>query len=130
MLGRTPPTTIRRAVTQAQVRRLALALPEVRASSHFSRPDFRVRNRIFATLPPDGRTLVLRLTPANVHALIAADAATFSNAWRGRWLGIKLDRVPLEMLRELLFDAWRIVAPKRLSASYASGPGPHRKATR
>jgi hypothetical protein len=98
------------------VRRLALALPEAIESSHFARPDFRVRNKIFATLPPGGETVVVRLAPANVDALVSADQATFWDEWRGRWLGIRLDRVALPVFRDLLADAWRTVAPKRLAA--------------
>ena len=107
----------RRRITPALVRRLALALPETIESSHLSRPDFRVRNKIFATLPPDGQTVVLRLAPANVDALISADPTAFWNEWRGRWLGIRLDRVALPVLRDLIADAWRTVAPKRLVAA-------------
>jgi hypothetical protein len=99
------------------VRRLALALPEAVERSHFARPDFRVHNKIFATLPPDGHTVVLRLAPANVDALVSANPATFWNEWRGRWLGIRLDRIALPLLRDLLLDAWRTVAPKRLAAA-------------
>src|SRR5438445_9123956 len=107
----------RRRITPALVRRLALALPEAVERSHFSRPDFRVHNKIFATLPPDGQTVVLRLAPANVDALISADPTAFWNEWRGRWLGIRLDRVALPVLRDLIADAWRTVAPKRLVAT-------------
>jgi hypothetical protein len=107
----------RRRITPALVRRLALALPEAFESSHFSRPDFRVHNRIFATLPPDGHTVVLRLAPADVDALVSADQDTFWDEWRGRWLGIQLRRVALPVLRDLIADAWRTVAPKRLIAA-------------
>ncbi len=106
----------RRRITPALVRRLALALPEVVESSHFSRPDFRVHNRIFATLPPAGQTVVLRLAPANVDTLISADPVAFWDEWRGRWLGVRLNRIALPVLRDLIADAWRTVAPKRLGA--------------
>src|SRR6266404_6597011 len=100
-------------ITPALVRRLALALPEAFESSHFSRPDFRVHNKIFATLPPDGETVVLRLAPANVDTLISADPVAFWDEWRGRWLGVRLNRIALPVLRDLMADAWRTVAPKR-----------------
>jgi len=106
----------RQRITTALVRRLALALPEAFESSHFSRPDFRVHNKIFATLPSDGKTVVLRLAPANVEALISVDPVAFWNEWRGRWLGVRLDRIALPVLRDLIADAWRTVAPKRLGA--------------
>ncbi len=63
----------RRPIQHAEVRRLALALPEATEGSHFDRADFRVRNKIFASLPPDGRTVSLKATPANLDALVAAD---------------------------------------------------------
>jgi len=104
-------------LTHALVRRLALALPEVVERSHFARPDFRVRNKIFATLPPYPRTVVLKSLPANVDALVASDSTAFWDEWRGRWLGVDLDRVPLPLLRSLVGDAWRAAAPKRLAAT-------------
>jgi hypothetical protein len=110
----------RRRITHSVVRRLALGLPEVVESSHLDRPDFRVRNRIFATLPPDNRAVILKSVPANVDALVSSDSKTFWNEWRGRWVGIRLDRVTLPFLRELIADAWRAAAPKRLSATLRS----------
>ena len=103
-----------RRITKGVVRRLALALPEAVESAHFATVDFRVRNKIFAALPKEG-TVVLRTTPANLDALISADAEMFRNAWRGRWVSVALDGVTVRMLRDLLADSWRLVAPKRLA---------------
>ena len=114
--------TSRRA-TSATVRRIALELPETVERSHFDRPDFRVGSKIFATLPKDPRFAVLKSRPANVDALVAADPATFSDEWRGRWVGIRLDRVAPSLLRELIMDAWRLVAPRRLAIPASSPRG-------
>ena len=110
----------RRRVTLRVVRRLALALPEAVESSHFDVPDFRVRNKIFAALPVDRGLVVVKTTPANLDALVRAERATFSDEWRGRWLGIRLDRVSLPMVRELLAESYRLAAPKRLAATVKS----------
>ena len=110
--------TRRRTITPATVRRLALAFPEATAGAHFHRPDFRVRNKIFAALPDGGRIVGLKSTPSNVDALVSADAVTFTDLWRGRWVGVRLDRVSLPVLRELIGDAWCLAAPKRLAASW------------
>jgi hypothetical protein len=59
----------------------------------------------------------LKATPENVDALVAADPETFRNAWGGRWLGVRLDRVKLAMLRRLMADAWALAAPARKAAS-------------
>ena len=73
-------------------------------------------------LPPDRGAVILKSLPANVDALVSSDSATFWNEWRGRWVGIRLDHVTLPMLRELIADAWRVAAPKRLAASLKGSP--------
>jgi hypothetical protein len=113
----------RQSISPAVVRRLALALPEVVEASHFDQPDFRVRNRIFATLPKDGLTVCLKITPVNLDALVSTDAATFRDVWRGRWVAVRLDRVTQSMLRDLLVDAWQLVAPKRMAAAFRPSDG-------
>lgn len=40
-----------------QARRFALSLPEATEEPHFDKASFRVRGRIFATVPPDGQHL-------------------------------------------------------------------------
>jgi hypothetical protein len=94
---------------------MALALPDVVEAEHFAQPDFRVRNRIFATLPKERDAVCLKTTPINLDSLVSADSLTFRNEWRGRWLRVRLDRIGATMLEELLVDAWTLVAPKRLT---------------
>jgi len=108
----------RKSLTQDHVRRLALALPEANEASHQGHPDFRVRNKIFATLPPDGRTAVLKITPADLDDLIQSDTETFRDIWDGRWLSVNLDRVAPEVFYKLLVDSWRLTAPKTLVGAY------------
>ena len=62
-------------------KKLALALPEATEKSHFQKPDFRVRNRIFMTLPLTGRA-VLKLTPDQQEVPYLAEPAKFT-AGRG-----------------------------------------------
>jgi len=72
-------------MTAAQFRRLALSLPETVESSHFSHPDFRVRNRVFATLGyPDPRYGMVRLTPEHQKELVRAAPESFRPA-AGAW---------------------------------------------
>ena len=72
-------------MTAAQFRRLALGLPEAVESSHFSHPDFRVRNRVFATLGyPDERHGALMLSPEDQKPLCAAEPEVFTPA-KGAW---------------------------------------------
>jgi hypothetical protein len=72
-------------MTAAQFRRLALSLPEAVENSHVNHPDFRVRNRIFATLGyPDPRYGMVKLTPEQQKKLLRAAPETFRPA-AGAW---------------------------------------------
>jgi hypothetical protein len=66
-------------------RRAALALPGAVESAHMNHPDFRVGNRIFATLGyPDGSWGMVKLPPEEQHRLIEAMPETFKPA-AGAW---------------------------------------------
>lgn len=105
-------------IDQARAREIALSLPETHESSHRGRPDLRVANKIFATLPPDGRTINIKVTPTNLDALVTADAETYRDVWGGTWVGVELARVDAATVRGLLEDAWRLVAPSRSIAEF------------
>ncbi len=96
----------------SDVRRIALALPGTSEGSHMGHADLRVRNKIFAGIPNDGRSVNLMITPENLDALVGADPDTFRNVWGGRWVGVRLDRVGVKQLRELIKDAWKLRAAK------------------
>lgn len=104
--------------SQEDVRRLALTLPESHESSHFGRPDLRVRKKVFATLPEGGKTVNLKTTPANLDLLRRLDPETYLDVWDGRWVGVVLDRIEPETLREMLVEAWCLAAPKSLVTRY------------
>jgi hypothetical protein len=70
--------------TAAQFRKLALALPEVEEKSHFGKPDFRVRNKIFAGLSADGVRANLKIISKVQAALVHGRPETFSFA-PGAW---------------------------------------------
>jgi hypothetical protein len=108
-------------MNQDDLRRIVLALPEAREGSHMEHPDFRVRDRIFATLHPDGRTANFRVAPENLDALIAAEPATYRAVWGGRYLAVDLRRVKVAALRALAADAWCLAAPKSLVAGFRAG---------
>ena len=103
-----------KALSAGDMRTLALKLPETTEGQHMGHPDFRVRNKIFASLSENGLRAAAKIDPVNLDALVAADPATFRDAWGGRWVGIDLARVPRPMLRDLLLDAWCLVAPREL----------------
>lgn len=108
--------------TAAQFRKLALALPEVEEKSHFGKPDFRVRNKIFSGLSADGVRANLKIVSKVQSVLVRSRPETFSfapGAWgRSGWTYVELAQAERKELRELLLAAWRLIAPKSLVREY------------
>jgi hypothetical protein len=66
-------------------RRLALQLPGAAESSHMNHPDFRLNNRIFATLSAQEKGCgVVKLTPEQQQTFIAEQPQAFSPV-QGGW---------------------------------------------
>jgi hypothetical protein len=104
-----------------EVRRLALALPETHEEPHFDRTSFRVGQRIFATLATDGATLNVMLDDDEARASAGETADAVELLWWGRRLSgvqVFLSRADEPLVRELLEDAWRGRAPRRLVEAY------------
>jgi hypothetical protein len=78
---------------------------------------FRVRKKIFAIGGEDADGVSIKATLDAQEDLLALDAKAFSKAaYVGRygWVDVRLDRVDESMLRQLLDNAWRQTAPKKL----------------
>ena len=103
-------------VTLAEARRLALALPETAEEDHHGIPSFRVRNKIFATVP-DGHHVRVMLDADATRAAVSDDPRAFAELWWGKKLSgvtVALASADHRRVTELLEEAWRRVAPKRL----------------
>jgi hypothetical protein len=111
----------------ADVRAIAGSLPETEEVLTWGTDvTFRVRGKIFAIGGDDSDTLSVKATPATQAELIDLDPATFSvAAYVGRfgWVRVSLDRIDPVELRELLVEAWRLTAPKRLVATIGEPQG-------
>jgi hypothetical protein len=117
----------------SRLRALCLALPEAHEVLAWGEPTFRVRNKLFATYASAathhgaGRPAVwVKATPVNQALMVqAAPARFFVPPYMGvnGWVGVWLDRRPAwGELAELLRDAYRLTAPKRLVARLATAP--------
>jgi hypothetical protein len=100
-----------------EFRALALSFPEAVEGSHFGTADFRIRNKIFATLrEADG---VLKLTPDQQQLVMATSPGLFQpirGSWGQKgWTRVVLDRADAETVRHAMGMAWRSIAPKRLA---------------
>ena len=99
------------------LRKIALSLPSAQERETWGRPTFRVRDKIFVMMAEDGSGVSVKATRDEQSALIAEDPETFSYpAYVGRhgWVGVDVERIGLDHLRELVTEAWRMTAPKRV----------------
>lgn len=107
----------------AQVRSYALSLPEVTEEPHFHYASFRVKCKIFVTVPPgetyihvfvtdDEREIALTLYPEFVEKLL----------WGGTVVGVRvaLAKAKADVVNQLVKQAWVRKAPKRLAASFVA----------
>jgi hypothetical protein len=108
-------------MTADAFRRIALSLPEAVESAHMGHPDFRVRNKIFATLgAPDEKWGMVKLSPEQQREWMRNDPASFvpaSGAWgRGGATRVNLRSAKSVAVRAAMICAWLNVAPKSLAA--------------
>ncbi len=106
-------------MTRHDLRRLALAFPGTEEKSHFDKADFRVKNKIFASLNDDA-TGVIKLTIEQQAIMVDAEPGVFQSltgGWgRKGWTKIILAASDEITLKSALQTAWRNVAPKSLQA--------------
>jgi len=109
-------------ITDQDVRSISLSLPGVEEKAHVGRPDFRVNNRIFATLRRSQDCTVIKLSVADQSALVAMNPETFAvNSWsHPGWTNVAMKRITKREFRTVVRAAWRNVAPKSLVASLSS----------
>ena len=112
-------------VTLATLRRLALAFPGVEEGLSYGTPGFRVRGKFLARLWEDGETLVVQCGDNERDFRLKADPRTFfvTEHYRGyHAVLVRLARVREADLQEVLEEAWRRRAPKRLVQEYDQQP--------
>jgi len=110
----------------ADVVAIGRALPEVEEGTWYRTPCLRVRKRSFCRLKEDGETLVVRVVDLqDKEALLRGKPEVYFTTphYDGYpYVLVRLADADPGELRELLEDAWRVTAPKRLvSARDAQG---------
>jgi hypothetical protein len=101
----------------AAVRALALALPEVTEQDHHGMNSFRVRNKIFVTVPDPAHIRIMVDEP-EILAAVAEDPASCAPYYWGKRLScvvVTVRTVRSPLLRELLTEAWMRKAPAALA---------------
>ncbi|SNR42573.1 YjbR protein [Actinomadura mexicana] len=101
---------------------MVLGLPEVtERESYGNMTGFRVRDKGFGYFDEAEGVVMLKATREEQAALITEDPETFAPSWAGgrfAWVKVRLATVDPGELNELVTEAWRLSAPKRLAAAY------------
>src|ERR1700709_570211 len=111
----------------SRLRKLCLGLPEAHEVEAWGEPTFRVKGKIFAMYAAAnnhhgaGRPGVwCKSRAVTQDALVRADPDRFfvpPYVGPKGWVGVYLDRRPRwDILEDLIRDAWRATAPKRVAA--------------
>jgi hypothetical protein len=82
---------------------------------------FTFRGRGLGYVSSDGSELYVKSTLAERDALIGAEPDVYSAWWssgRFGWVRVRLDLVEPDEARELVVEAWRLTAPKRMVRAY------------
>ncbi|MFT4183673.1 MAG: MmcQ/YjbR family DNA-binding protein [Rhizobium sp.] len=104
-------------MTDDELIAFALSLPDATESSHFGNRDFRVRGKIYLTLPnpdfcvvkltPDQQQMALATTPDHVLAV--------PGGWGARgWTRLSHSGADEATICALVRQAWRNVAPRSI----------------
>jgi len=114
-------------MTAKNFRRIALSMPEAVEGAHMSHPDFRVHNKIFATLGPGEAWGMVKLKPDQQRQFMQAEPAVFvpaAGVWGQRGCTTVVLKAAKEpSVRRAMLLAWRNTAPKNM-------PGPLKKPVR
>jgi hypothetical protein len=114
------------------MRRLALALADAEEHAHHGHPDFRVRNKVFATLWPDERRAVVRLGTLSQATLIAhlrplAEFAYFTGKRKGQFARTTWAQWNAEA-RKLNWEPAEVKGPRARGApARRASPGDHHR---
>jgi hypothetical protein len=101
----------------APVRTFALSLPEVTEEPHHQFGSFRVRGKIFVTIPPQQEHIhVFVSEQRREQALAMYPPFTEKLLWGGKVVGVRvaLAGADLHAVKSLVRSAWQHKAPKAL----------------
>ena len=100
-------------MTDDEFRALALGMPEATERSHHGFPSWRVRGKIFATMPEPGAANVMA-DEGVIREAVAENPAWCHERWWGKRLAaLTVDLGPADdvVVREVVAEAWRRKAP-------------------
>lgn len=125
----------------AKLREICLALPNTKETATWGKPHFRVGDKIFAGFGEEDGQHAIGFKLAPEHAAAKVKDARFRPAKYGGHKGwVSMDAFAVtdwEVLRSLIHESFRLIAPKRIVAlmdssvaKATSKPAPQRTGTR
>ncbi len=121
-----PPDPGREPITFDTVRAIAVGLTGAVEGTSYGTPAFRAGKSLFVRLHDSGDCLVVRIDPDERAMRMKADPETFFITEHYRnypWILVRLATVERDDLRDLINDAWKLVAPKpRRRPGPSAGP--------
>ena len=112
-----------------RLRGICMALPEAEEKPFggHTAPAFRVRDKLFVMTSEDGTTMTCKGAPGMQQALVSSDPDRFfvpRYTGKNGWIGIRLDvDQDWDELGELVEEAWRRTAPKRVVTAFEAAAG-------
>jgi hypothetical protein len=108
-------------------RRIALALSDAVEASHMGHPDFRLQNRIFATIHPDPKHGMVKLTPQQQQTFVGDFPDIFApenGAWgRAGCTRVTFSSANEEIVGEVMTLAWQNVKADHAARGAKRAPG-------
>jgi hypothetical protein len=108
----------------ATLRAFALTLPEAQERETWETATFRVRDKIFMMFSEHERHAWIKATFDEQQALVTMDPVGFfvpPYVGPKGWIGVVISKADADEVRELVTEAWRLTAPKRLVAGFDEG---------
>ena len=110
------------AVTVDDVRSFVAQLPRSYEVLVRDRIKFRVGQIVYVAFSRDETLMGFAFPKEEREALVDSEPEKFlmptGGDLRFKWVIVRLAAIDVEEMRELVFDAWRMVVPKKLAAAY------------
>ena len=108
-------------VTIADVRKFALNLPRTTEGYVRGSVKFYVGRIVYVAISRDGTVMGFGFPKDQRDFLVGGSPDKFlmpeGGDLRYHWVLVRMDKIDVSEMRELVIDAWRMVVPKKLAAS-------------
>jgi hypothetical protein len=108
-------------VSVDEIRKIALSFPGVTEGRSYGTTGFHVGAHLIARMKEEGDVLVVRVQEGHRDILVSIDSTTyfFTEHYRDYpMVLVRLNRIGLEALTDLIEQAWKCVAPKKVIRAF------------